>query len=371
MKLTFTRQALTAIAITLATVISFFPVGATTFDQQEVEQELFIAIARPYGNHKFDLLILQQIPGKQQCWRENGSNPIIIEPLLLNFDFSGSCERSTDSNGYSLRVDGQDFGLDYLLRVIERDGELVLVGTHRTNTKQNEIIVGRTHGLSQNFLKINLDPGWRFTKRSYGGQLLGHIYLTGDSSAMTSPQPRTTAATPTPAPSNTENSVRELIFTANDSPSPVASPASPTSPVPNRLPPPPSPRQSTSELPSFSELPPLDSPVPTQNNAVVPPPPPSAEGNYRKSLSEAVDSLSGSNAIDTVSTPSASRSYRVMVSTKTGSQQTQVRSLYPDAFPTSYNGRSLWQIGRFSSRENAQQAQQSLESRGLSAIIVP
>ena len=29
--------------------------------------------------------------------------------------------------------------------------------------------------------KISLDPGWRFTKRTYQGRELGHVYLTYDS----------------------------------------------------------------------------------------------------------------------------------------------------------------------------------------------
>ena len=46
-------------------------------------------------------------------------------------------------------------------------------------------------------------------------------------------------------------------------------------------------------------------------------------------------------------------SYRVMVEAKNTSQEAQVRSLYPDAFPTVYNGQSLLQVGVFSSQENA------------------
>jgi hypothetical protein len=59
-----------------------------------------------------------------------------------------------------------------------------------------------------------------------------------------------------------------------------------------------------------------------------------------------------------------------MVAASNSSQQRQVRSLYPDAFPTSYKGRSLWQVGVFSSRDNAETALQSLQSLGLEAIII-
>jgi hypothetical protein len=53
---------------------------------------------------------LEQIPGKQKCWSESGSNPVMIDPLLLNFDFTGICRRATDSNGYSIRLDGRISG---------------------------------------------------------------------------------------------------------------------------------------------------------------------------------------------------------------------------------------------------------------------
>ena len=92
-------------AIALSAEIIPLSLQAATFFQQEVNQRDFIAIARPYGDNKYDLLILQQLPGQRQCWQEEGGTPIMVNPLLLNFDFTDICERSTDSNGYSLRID--------------------------------------------------------------------------------------------------------------------------------------------------------------------------------------------------------------------------------------------------------------------------
>jgi N-acetylmuramoyl-L-alanine amidase len=112
-------------------------------------------------------------------------------------------------------MQGQDLGLDYLLRVVERDGELVLIGTNRMNRQAPTVEIGRTQGLSNgNFLKIELDPGWRFTRRAYQGRALGHIYLTSDTGvpatpAVSSPNP-VTPAVQEPAPAETE---REFIFT--------------------------------------------------------------------------------------------------------------------------------------------------------------
>lgn len=198
---------------------SFFSVGAlgpttaATFDSTDVNPNNFIAIAAPFGNNQHQLLIIEQISNRQACWSESGSNPVNVEPLLLKFDFTGICGRSTDSNGYSIRMNGQDLGLEYLLRVVKRDGELVLVGTHRTSRQAPEIEIGTTKGLSDGFEKIFLNPGWRFTRRTYNGKALGHIYLTTDSTAPvatesnTRPQPLPATSQPLPAPE------RELIFT--------------------------------------------------------------------------------------------------------------------------------------------------------------
>jgi Protein of unknown function (DUF3747) len=98
---------------------------------------------------------------------------------LLQFDFTGICGRSTDSNGYSMRMGGQDWGLNYDLRILQRDRDLVLVGVPLRGEGPS-IELGRTNGITSGFVKIALNPGWRFTKRSYEGQTLGHVYLTHD-----------------------------------------------------------------------------------------------------------------------------------------------------------------------------------------------
>lgn len=168
----------TAITLTttLATLLTFQGTNAQNFGSKEVPQEDYIAVAAPFGENNYNLLIIEQKSDEQACWSESGSTPVVVDPLLLNFDFAGICGRATDSNGYSIRVDGQDYGLDYLLRVVKRDNELLLVGTPRNNQGE-EIIVGRTKGLADGYLKIQLDPQWNFAKRTYEDRTLGHIYL--------------------------------------------------------------------------------------------------------------------------------------------------------------------------------------------------
>jgi hypothetical protein len=385
MKLTLLGKTATIIAFCFTGFTPHIPTNASTFEQQEVNQDNLVAIARPYGNNKYDLLIIHQIPGQQKCWSESGTNPILVNPLLLNFDFTGSCERSTDSNGYSIRIDEQDYGLDYLLRIIEYDGELVLVGTHRDDPSQSEIIVGRSNGIANGFMRLELDPGWRFTKRTYNGRVLGHVYLTGDSSAIEE-QSTLMATNSSRSRQDTQESIpmREMTFTADNQPdsqtstafkplssvsvsqksssSPIALTTLPSS---STLSPPPQPRSFSSitePLPKFSDLPPLAPPPQNKSNSIVPPPQSSTSTNSRrKGLSNVVGSLSSASL----------ERYRVIVATNTNHQKVKVQSLYPEAFPTSHNGKSVWQVGLFSDRDNAEEVHRTLENAGLKPTIIP
>ncbi|MEQ8381590.1 MAG: DUF3747 domain-containing protein [Coleofasciculus sp. A1-SPW-01] len=175
-KRAFFTQVATLATIALSSLIANKSVAAT-FEQIPVDQNKFIAVAAPFGESSHQLLIIEQKSNARQCWSESGSNPVTVDPLLLNFDFSGICGRSTDSNGYSIRMAGEDLGLDYLLRIVERNGELVLIGTNSRDRSAPEVIVGRTQGLANGFVKIVLEPGWDFARRSYQGRPLGHIYL--------------------------------------------------------------------------------------------------------------------------------------------------------------------------------------------------
>ncbi|YAI81998.1 MAG: DUF3747 domain-containing protein [cyanobacterium endosymbiont of Rhopalodia sterrenbergii] len=392
MRLTLLGKTATIIAFCFTGFMPHIPSNASTFEQQEVNQDDLIAIARPYGDNKHDLLIIRQIPGQRKCWSESEANPVLVNPLLLNFDFTGSCERSTDSNGYSIRIDGQDYGLNYLLRIIEQDGELILIGTHRDDSNQPEIIVGRSNGIANGFIRLDLEPGWRFTKRTYNGRLLGHVYLTSDSSAIEKQSPLEAINSSSPRQDTQESKpIREMTFTAENQPDSqisvafkplssvsvsqksFSSPVDPTTlPSSSTLPPPPKPRSLsniTEPLPKFSDLPPLAPPPQNNSNAIVPPPQSSTRTNLgRKGSSNVVSSLSNSTPI--VQGDSLER-YRVIVATNTTSQKVKVQSLYPEAFPTSHNGKSVWQVGLFSDRDNAEEVHRTLKNAGLKPAIIP
>jgi hypothetical protein len=181
-----TLRLLPLAALATASFFSFSgirPTVASTFDAVDVDQDQFVAVAAPFGSNRYQLLIIEQVSDQQDCWSENGSEPVTIEPLLMNFDFTGICSRSTDSNGYSIRMADEDMGLQYILRVVQRDGELKLIGSHRTNRKAPEIEIGSTQGLADGFHKIILNPEWAFARRAYNGKTLGHVYLSSEETA--------------------------------------------------------------------------------------------------------------------------------------------------------------------------------------------
>ncbi|MGA1264797.1 MAG: DUF3747 domain-containing protein [Prochlorothrix sp.] len=177
-----------ATATTLgATLGGFSPLQPASalgeFGQQELDQSRTVVVAQSVSGGRFyQLLILRQISNQRACWQELPGQPTQIDPLLLNFDFSGICERSVDSNGYSVRVGGQDLNWQYRLQVTRQGNQLLLQAVSVADRKARPLIVGRSNGLVDGFMKITLDPGWRLTQRTYNGQSLGHLYLTNDQS---------------------------------------------------------------------------------------------------------------------------------------------------------------------------------------------
>lgn len=172
-----------AIAASLSGSFALMPTAAQAFqfDQRPIDQDRIIAIAAPVGDgERFRLMILEQITNQRQCWQERSGSPTVVEPLLLNFDFSGICGRSADSNGYSLRVGDTDLGMAYRLQMVQRSDHLALVALPSRGSSSQQIEIGRTDGLTNDFTKIQLNQGWKMTRRVYEGQPLGHIYLSHD-----------------------------------------------------------------------------------------------------------------------------------------------------------------------------------------------
>ncbi|MEL6438234.1 MAG: DUF3747 domain-containing protein [Cyanobacteria bacterium J06621_8] len=168
------------------------------FTEEPMVKDQVVAVAVPAGAIGYSLTVVEQIPGQQQCWAENGSKPTVIDPLWTTFDFTNSCRRSTDSNGHSVRMDGQDTSLDFRLDVVKKGDQLQLVAKNYQGG--SDLIVGQTSGLpgAGEFLKIDLNPGWEFTKKGFEGRVLGHFFFSGDTQAIAAagdaPFPTTTIA---------------------------------------------------------------------------------------------------------------------------------------------------------------------------------
>ena len=150
---------------------------ALSFDETEISQDRVIVIAQPRPFGGYQLLILEQVTDKRQCWSESGSNPVKVDPLLVTFDFTGICGRATDSNGFSIRMAGSDLALKYALTLENVNGDVLLMGTP-VDYQGKLVIIGRTNGDTNEFMKISLDPAWRLSKRAYQGRTLGHFYFT-------------------------------------------------------------------------------------------------------------------------------------------------------------------------------------------------
>ncbi|MFZ4640771.1 MAG: DUF3747 domain-containing protein [Nodosilinea sp.] len=196
---------------------------AQNFGNVAVNEANFLVVAVPgSATQPYKLLIVEQIKPSPTCWSlANGTNrPTQVNPLWNSFDYTGVCRLQKDSNGYGIRLNGQDLGSPRF-EVNEQNGELLLQFAP-TTTSRDRITIGRTGGISSTrFTKIYLEPGWSLTKRTFNGQIVSShlVYFTNN---LTLAQLQGGAIPPTPSPVP---------------PTPTPTPVPPTPPTPSPVPP--------------------------------------------------------------------------------------------------------------------------------------
>ncbi|HHP7230128.1 MAG TPA: DUF1565 domain-containing protein [Xenococcaceae cyanobacterium] len=77
-----------------------------------------------------------------------------------------------------------------------------------------------------------------------------------------------------------------------------------------------------------------------------------------------------SDLLATSNNNSSNVQYRVLVEVANNNQKTQVKSLYPEAFSTVYQSKSMLQVGAFSDRTKAETASRSLADLGLNSYVL-
>jgi parallel beta-helix repeat protein len=148
---------------------------------------------------------------------------------------------------------------------------------------------------------------------------------------------------------------------------------------------------------AYKPLPPLlqrlDQPQPSPSPATIeptapdlPPPPPviaSTTGNkelvFRSSDDSSGDAVESADivpipyppTVSSTSTVSAAQvKYKVLVEVLDDGEADEVRSLYPEAFETILEGQPWLQVGAFSDRDKAKQAEQNLVDLGLATYLL-
>ena len=284
---------------------------AQNYGQQQLDSDQVVAIAEPVSNGRFfKLLILEQLSGQRDCFAEKPGSPTVIEPLLLNFDFSGICGRRSDSNGYSINIGDEDLSRRYRLQVTRRGESLVLLALPGALPGRGGDLpvleIGRSNGVANDFVKLELDPGWTMTRRTLNGSAQGHVYLSNSNSLDAviaqagGPRPTPTAPTPEPTPEVFPSPSSPPLLGGNPLPSPGASPGA----------------------------------APTPSN-------------------------SGSNTY-----------YQVIVQSDSPLLRVRVRQVASDAFIANVNGQRVIQAGLFQERNRADQLASQLSSRGIESRII-
>jgi hypothetical protein len=150
--------------------------AAGLFASQPVDPARFAVLGRPVGDGDWNLLVLEQLAPAPRCWTPQADG--LVDPSLNRFDYTGVCSRYLDSNGYSLRIGGQDLATSYRLRLQQQGGVLLLQAL--SPNEPTVLVVGRAEVPRRDrdaFVAIQLDPGWELQRRSFGSQTLNHLYF--------------------------------------------------------------------------------------------------------------------------------------------------------------------------------------------------
>ena len=208
------------------------------FLAKEVPQERFILVAAPIGSgERAQLNIYEQLNDRRPCFSTSGADPVIVNPLLGTFDFTGICNRFIDANGFSLRIGETDLAVSYRLSVVREKRDTVLLAIPLKANVGPELLVARTHGTAPGFLQLRFEPGWTLKRRHFGPRPLGHVYIHREASLDTAATPQPGAApaaqtAPTSAPaaaaSPAPTTTRPVQGAATR---PVAAPAAQTAPT--------------------------------------------------------------------------------------------------------------------------------------------
>ena len=389
------RRLTTLTALTAATLmgsaIASTSALAQNYGQQTIPADRAVAIAEPVANGRFyRLLVLEQLTDERACFAEQAGSPTVIEPLLLNFDFSGICGRRSDSNGYSVRIGDEDLSGRYRLQVTRRGSDLVLVALPGVLPGQDSDLpvleIARSNGVANDFVKLTLNPGWQISRRTLNGSAQGHAYLSNDQSLEaviaqaggSRPLTPTVPAPAVPTPTSPTPSGPPIL-----SGGALPSPGMPSSPAPGGV---------SNDGVSYQVI------VPSSSIIV--------QARVRQVASDAFfATVNGDRVIQaglfqeqdranqlvaelsrqglnaqivegrrTVPSPSqpAGRDtfYQVIVPDSDANTRDRVRAIESGAFRTQVSGQSVIQAGRFQERDRAEQLQQRLAAARLPARIV-
>ncbi|MEM6450853.1 MAG: N-acetylmuramoyl-L-alanine amidase [Cyanobacteria bacterium P01_D01_bin.105] len=386
----FTALTAATLGVSLgASAITATSAFAQNYGQQPLAADSAVAIAEPVANGRFyRLLILEQLSNQQNCFDIRAGSPTVVEPLLLNFDFSGICGRRSDSNGYSVNIGGEDLSRRYRLQVTRRGESLVLVALPGALPGRGGDLpvleIGRSNGVANDFVKIELDPGWNLSRRTLNGSAQGHVYLSNNQNLETvlaqAGGSRPAPAQPTPAPSNQPSTPS---LPSVPSPRPLPAPGTPSTPSPQNNP--------GGGNTYYQVIVPSDSALlrarvrQVASDAFIA----NVDGRRviqaglfqeRARADQLVSQLSsrgirtqiveGQRDTPPPSRPAGNETFYQVIVPEGRNTRDRVNAIEPGAFRTRVNGRSVVQAGRFREQNRADQLRSRLISAGLPAQIV-
>ena len=151
--------------------------AAGIFGAEPLAEGSTVALAQPQGGDGWSLVVLERLQPGASCWQRQPDG--LVQPDPEGFSNGLLCSRLQSSSGYSLRAGGLDLPSPWRLRIEPVGNQLELQAFNPSLS--SPVTLGTAPliraGESRALAAFQLSPGWSFQKRSYGGRLLSHVYL--------------------------------------------------------------------------------------------------------------------------------------------------------------------------------------------------
>jgi len=159
--------------------LAFFSIAMA--QERPITEGSAVLVAFPFNKgERYNFVVFEQISGKRKCFDKNGTTPVVVDPLLLNFNWVGSCRRH-GLEGVGLKINGKDESLQFGF-VVRKVGNEIQMNSFRIVNRRMDLstkkLIARTRGfVAGTMMELKLEPGFSLSRKQLSAKDTHYIFI--------------------------------------------------------------------------------------------------------------------------------------------------------------------------------------------------